>query len=303
MPDLRFGLIGFGAWGRFHAASIAKAPGARLAAIAARSDAGAEAARQSYPDAAIHRDWQSLLADPDHRCRRHRRPQSPASRDRRGRPSMRASTCCSRSRWRTASRIATRSLRPTRQERQAAGDRPRIPAVDAMGPDQARHRGGPDRAAAACPGQPLPLSLSPGLRRLALRPAHGRLVDPRGAGPLLRHADVVLRGPGRPGVGAGLRQFQGPRARHVRQFLDRDALPRRSLCGREPDARGVRASSRRRDRRHRWLDPDLVVGHHGPDIGAEARAQDATWPEQASPKWWPSRDRARCSNSRRNSRR
>jgi myo-inositol 2-dehydrogenase/D-chiro-inositol 1-dehydrogenase len=65
LTDLRFGLIGFGAWGRFHAASIAKAPRARLAAIAARSDAAAEAARQAYPDAAIHRDWRSLLADPD----------------------------------------------------------------------------------------------------------------------------------------------------------------------------------------------------------------------------------------------
>jgi myo-inositol 2-dehydrogenase / D-chiro-inositol 1-dehydrogenase len=64
LPELRFGLIGFGAWGRFHAASIAKAPGARLAAIAVRSDAGVEAARQSYPEAALHRDWQTLLADP-----------------------------------------------------------------------------------------------------------------------------------------------------------------------------------------------------------------------------------------------
>jgi myo-inositol 2-dehydrogenase / D-chiro-inositol 1-dehydrogenase len=63
LSDLRFGLIGFGAWGRFHAASIAKAPGARLAAVAARSDAAAEAARQSHPDATIHRDWPSLLAD------------------------------------------------------------------------------------------------------------------------------------------------------------------------------------------------------------------------------------------------
>jgi myo-inositol 2-dehydrogenase/D-chiro-inositol 1-dehydrogenase len=65
LPDLRFGLIGFGAWGRFHATSITKAPGARLAAIAARSEEAAEAARQSYPEASIHRDWKSLIADPE----------------------------------------------------------------------------------------------------------------------------------------------------------------------------------------------------------------------------------------------
>jgi myo-inositol 2-dehydrogenase/D-chiro-inositol 1-dehydrogenase len=61
---MRFGLIGFGAWGRFHAAAIAKAPGAMLVAIAARSDATAEAAHQAYPDIPIHRDWQSLIQDP-----------------------------------------------------------------------------------------------------------------------------------------------------------------------------------------------------------------------------------------------
>jgi myo-inositol 2-dehydrogenase / D-chiro-inositol 1-dehydrogenase len=64
VSDLRFGLIGFGAWGRFHAESIQKAPGARLAAIAARSDATAEAAHQAFPGARIHRDWQNLLKDP-----------------------------------------------------------------------------------------------------------------------------------------------------------------------------------------------------------------------------------------------
>ena len=32
-PPVRFGLVGFGAWGRFHAQSIAGNPGARLAAI------------------------------------------------------------------------------------------------------------------------------------------------------------------------------------------------------------------------------------------------------------------------------
>ena len=49
--DMRFGLIGFGAWGRFHAEAIRKAPGAELAAIACTSEATAAQARERYPDA------------------------------------------------------------------------------------------------------------------------------------------------------------------------------------------------------------------------------------------------------------
>jgi myo-inositol 2-dehydrogenase/D-chiro-inositol 1-dehydrogenase len=65
LSDVRFGLIGFGAWGRFHAASITKAPGARLVAIATRGEDSAAAARQAYSGVSVHRDWRSLLLDPD----------------------------------------------------------------------------------------------------------------------------------------------------------------------------------------------------------------------------------------------
>jgi myo-inositol 2-dehydrogenase/D-chiro-inositol 1-dehydrogenase len=61
---MRFGLIGFGAWGKFHAEAIRKAPGATLAAIACSSDATAAAAQSAYPDARVHRDWRQLMADP-----------------------------------------------------------------------------------------------------------------------------------------------------------------------------------------------------------------------------------------------
>ena len=61
---MRFGLIGFGAWGKYHAEAIRKAPGATLAAIACAGEASAEAAKTAYPQAEVHRDWRRLLADP-----------------------------------------------------------------------------------------------------------------------------------------------------------------------------------------------------------------------------------------------
>jgi myo-inositol 2-dehydrogenase/D-chiro-inositol 1-dehydrogenase len=60
---MRFGLIGFGAWGKYHAEAIRKAPGAELAAIACASEATAQAARESYPGAVIHDDWRQLLGE------------------------------------------------------------------------------------------------------------------------------------------------------------------------------------------------------------------------------------------------
>ena len=60
---MRFGLIGYGAWGRFHADAIGKAPGAELAAIACASEATAAAARERHPRAKVHLDWRALLAD------------------------------------------------------------------------------------------------------------------------------------------------------------------------------------------------------------------------------------------------
>ena len=61
---MRFGLIGFGAWGKLHAEAIRKAPGAELAAIACASEASAQAAREAYPQARVDRDWRALVADP-----------------------------------------------------------------------------------------------------------------------------------------------------------------------------------------------------------------------------------------------
>ena len=60
--SLRFGLIGYGLFGRHHARAIAQAPGATLAAIACRSRETAEAARKDYPDAAVELDYRALLA-------------------------------------------------------------------------------------------------------------------------------------------------------------------------------------------------------------------------------------------------
>ena len=63
--SLRFGLIGYGLFGRHHARAIAQAPGATLAAIACRSRETAEAARKDYPDAAVELDYRALLARRD----------------------------------------------------------------------------------------------------------------------------------------------------------------------------------------------------------------------------------------------
>lgn len=62
---LRFGLIGYGLWGRHHAAAIAAAPGATLAAIACASPATAAAARRDFPDTPVTIDYRELLARPD----------------------------------------------------------------------------------------------------------------------------------------------------------------------------------------------------------------------------------------------
>jgi len=59
--DVRFGLIGCGAWGRCHAAAIAQTPGARLAVIAERSAEGQAAARTGFPQAEVMDDYRQLL--------------------------------------------------------------------------------------------------------------------------------------------------------------------------------------------------------------------------------------------------
>ena len=61
---MRFGLVGFGAWGRQHAQAIAGLPGLELAAIACVGAASADAAAAAYPDAKVTRDWRQLVNDP-----------------------------------------------------------------------------------------------------------------------------------------------------------------------------------------------------------------------------------------------
>lgn len=62
-PPVRFGLIGFGAWGQFHAQSIAANPQAQLAAITAPSAASREAAAKIYPAVRVFSDHRQMLAE------------------------------------------------------------------------------------------------------------------------------------------------------------------------------------------------------------------------------------------------
>ena len=62
---VRFGLIGYGLWGRHHAAAIAAAPGATLAAIACASEATAAAARRDFPGVPLEIGYRALLARAD----------------------------------------------------------------------------------------------------------------------------------------------------------------------------------------------------------------------------------------------
>ena len=61
---LRFGLIGYGAWGKHHAAAIRDAPGLTLAGVACGGEASAAAARQDLSGIPVYRDYRELLRDP-----------------------------------------------------------------------------------------------------------------------------------------------------------------------------------------------------------------------------------------------
>jgi myo-inositol 2-dehydrogenase/D-chiro-inositol 1-dehydrogenase len=61
---MTFAVAGYGAWGRFHARSIANAPDGHLVAIAAPSEINAKAAKVDFPDAVVYRNWEALIADP-----------------------------------------------------------------------------------------------------------------------------------------------------------------------------------------------------------------------------------------------
>ena len=62
---MRFGLIGYGAWGSHHAAAIGKTPGAILAALACRTDPTAAAAQRDHPGVPVYRDYRDLVRRPD----------------------------------------------------------------------------------------------------------------------------------------------------------------------------------------------------------------------------------------------
>ena len=62
---LNVGLVGYGAWGRMHAAAIARLPGLRLAAIVANGDASAAAAVADHPGVPVLRSLDALLARGD----------------------------------------------------------------------------------------------------------------------------------------------------------------------------------------------------------------------------------------------
>jgi myo-inositol 2-dehydrogenase/D-chiro-inositol 1-dehydrogenase len=62
---VRFGLIGFGMWGRHHAASIAKSPGADLVAIAEKSEGGQAEARAVHPNVEVVAEYHRLLERDD----------------------------------------------------------------------------------------------------------------------------------------------------------------------------------------------------------------------------------------------
>jgi myo-inositol 2-dehydrogenase/D-chiro-inositol 1-dehydrogenase len=65
LARVRFGLIGYGLWGRHHAAAIAATPGATLAAIACASETTAAAAARDFPVVAVAMGYRALLARRD----------------------------------------------------------------------------------------------------------------------------------------------------------------------------------------------------------------------------------------------
>ena len=56
---VRFGLIGFGAWGKFHA--LAKTKGVELKAITGRTDTTCQAVRDAFPQVDVHANYQELI--------------------------------------------------------------------------------------------------------------------------------------------------------------------------------------------------------------------------------------------------
>ncbi len=60
--EIRFGVIGYGAWGGCHARAIDAVAGARVVALCARSEESCARARADFPEAAVVSDWRALIA-------------------------------------------------------------------------------------------------------------------------------------------------------------------------------------------------------------------------------------------------
>jgi myo-inositol 2-dehydrogenase/D-chiro-inositol 1-dehydrogenase len=65
VQPVRFGLIGYGAWGSHHARAISEHPRAQLCAVAARSEATQAKAKEERPAARIYGDYRQLLERED----------------------------------------------------------------------------------------------------------------------------------------------------------------------------------------------------------------------------------------------
>ena len=62
VEEVRFGLVGYGAWGARHAAAIEKTPAGTLAAIAAPSPESRARAEKDHPDVETYADFHGLVA-------------------------------------------------------------------------------------------------------------------------------------------------------------------------------------------------------------------------------------------------
>ncbi|HEY2585443.1 MAG TPA: Gfo/Idh/MocA family oxidoreductase [Tepidisphaeraceae bacterium] len=65
MDRVKFGLIGYGAWGGHHARAIEENPRAQLRAVAARTNSTLERACNEVPSAALYTDYHAMLARED----------------------------------------------------------------------------------------------------------------------------------------------------------------------------------------------------------------------------------------------
>jgi myo-inositol 2-dehydrogenase/D-chiro-inositol 1-dehydrogenase len=61
---MRIGLVGYGGWGRVHAAVIGRVEGLSLGGVVAGDDASARDAARDLPGVPVHRSLDALLADP-----------------------------------------------------------------------------------------------------------------------------------------------------------------------------------------------------------------------------------------------